>query len=325
MELRAPNGTRYLVEYRQEARVAHSFAVPRYDLDTALLEVARARGAQVLEGFQVTDVIVSDGLLHGVTGRDSTGRVSALRARLVVGADGAHSIVARKLRLRRRVRWPRRLGLVTHLAGVSWPHDYGEMHIGRDGYVGVAPVAADIVSVGLVKPLPRGRLGRPEQALLSALADYPELATRLDAGKPVGPVRGVGPLASDVRSCVGPGFALVGDAAGFFDPFTGEGIFRALRGAEILARAADRALGDDAGPVHLGRPYERARRAAFRSKEQLTALIQLFVHGPGLMDYVVDRLQRRPLLAAQLSKVLGDLAPADETVRPQFLWSLLRP
>jgi flavin-dependent dehydrogenase len=325
MDIRAPNGTHYLVEYRQETGVEHSFAVPRSDLDTALLRVARARGAQVLEGFQVTDVIVSDGLLRGVTGRDSTGRVSALRARLVVGADGAHSVVARKLRLRRRVRWPRRLGLVTHLAGVSWPHDYGEMHIGRDGYVGVAPVAADIVSVGLVKPLPRGRLGRPEQALRSALADYPDLATRLDAGKPVDSVRGVGPLASDVRSCVGPGFALVGDAAGFFDPFTGEGIFRALRGAEILARATDRALGDDAGPIHLGRSYERTRRAAFRSKEQLTALIQIFVHGPGLMNYVVDRLQRRPRLAAQLSRVLGDLAPAEETVRPQFLWSLLRP
>jgi len=124
---------------------------------------------------------------------------------------------------------------------------------------------------------------------------------------------------------VGPGFALVGDAAGFFDPFTGEGIFRALRGAEILASAADQVLSDDAGPVHLGRAYERARRAAFQSKEQLAALIQLFVHGPGFMNYVVDRLQRRPLLAAQLSRVLGDLAPAEETVRPSFLWNLLRP
>src|SRR5690606_21547695 len=110
----------------------------------------------------------------------------------------------------------------------------------------------------------------------------------------------------------------VGDAAGFLDPFTGEGIFRALRGAEILASAANQALAADGGTVHLVHAYARVRCAACRSKERLTLLIQLFVHGPALMDYVIDRLRRRPLLAAQLGSVLGDLAPADEVVRPTF-------
>lgn len=325
MELRSPNGARFLVEYHSGARSEQSLAVPRCDLDATLLQVARARGAQVHEGFQVTDVIVSDGLLHGVMGRESAGQNTALRARLVVGADGAQSVVARALGLRRPARWPRRLGLVTHLTGVSWPHDYGEMHVGRNGYVGVAPVADDLVSVGLVRPLPRGRLGPARTALARALTEYPELAARLETGHSVEAVRGVGPLAHGVRSCVGPGYALVGDAAGFLDPFTGEGVYRALRGAEILASAADRALSIDGGPVHLGRAYELARRAAFRSKEQLTRLIQLFVHWPALMDYLVERLRRRPALAAHLSKVLGDIAPAEEALRPGFLWSLLRP
>ena len=325
MELRSPGGARFLIEYRDGARMVESLAVPRADLDAALLEVARARGARVVEGFRVTDLVMADGRLHGITGRDGSGRTDTMRARLVVGADGVHSVVARTLGLRRARRWPRRLGLVTHLAGVSWPRDYGEMHVGRNGYVGVAPVADDLVSVGLVRPLPCAPLGPPDAALASALAEYPELAARLSAGRPVDAVRGVGPLAHGVRACAGPGYALVGDAAGLLDPFTGEGVFRALRGAEILADSANRVLAASGGTVNLGGSYEPARRAAFRPKERLTALIQLFVHVPVLMDYAVERLRRRPQVAAQLGSVLGDLAPAEKSLRPAFLWSVLRP
>jgi geranylgeranyl reductase family protein len=325
MELLAPSGDRHLMEYRGGARAERSLAVPRHALDMALLQAARSSGARIVEGFRVSNLLEADGRVHGVMGHDSTRRHLTVRARLVVGADGTHSVVARGLGLQRPRSWPPRLGLATRLAGVSWPRDYGEMHVGRRGYVAVAPSGDDLVSIGLVRPMPRGRLGPAEAALASALTEYPDLAARLESGMPVDAVRGVGPLAYGVRSCAGPGYALVGDAAGFLDPFTGEGIFRALRGAEVLAGAADRALSTDVGAVQVNPAYELARRAAFRSKERLTMLIQLFVQRPTLMDYAVERLRRRPALAIRLGSVLGDLAPADEVVRPTFLWSLLRP
>jgi menaquinone-9 beta-reductase len=325
MELRTPGGARYLVEYRDGRSAERSLAVPRDALDLAILRAARASGARVLEGFRVGDLLVAGGQVQGVDGYDDARRPTTLRTRLVVGADGTHSIVARKLGLQRPVRWPPRLGLATRLAGVPWSTDYGEMHLGRHGYVGVAPSGDGLVSVGLVGPLPRGRLGPVESALGRALAELPDLAARLERGRPLDAVRGVGPLGFGVRSCAGPGFALVGDAAGFFDPFTGEGIFRAVRGAEILAGLADRALATDSETIDVGRAYERARQAAFQAKERLTTLIQLFVRVPSFMEYAVDRLRRRPALATRLGWVLGDLAPAEEVVRPGFLWSLLRP
>jgi hypothetical protein len=146
-------------------------ALPRYALDAALLPVARRRGAQVLEGFRVTEMLASGGTVEGVVGGDRAGRSRKLRARLVVGEDGTNLSVARKLRLRRPVRWPRRPGFVAHVAGVSWPDDHGQMQVGRRGYVGLTPLGDGLASVGLVTALPCGRLGRPDAALARALAD----------------------------------------------------------------------------------------------------------------------------------------------------------
>lgn len=327
MELRAPNGDHFRLGYPAPQR---GLSISREILDAALVDLAQARGAHLVECMQVTDLQQDRGVVRGIVGRDARGTGVAVRACLVVGADGAHSVVAARLGLRTERRWPRRLGLVAHVDGVPWPEDYGEMHVGRHGYVGVAPIGTDRVSVGLVRPMPRGRLGTPRSALCAALEEYPELHGRLNPRDDreddrLGDVRGVGPLAHGARANAGPAFALVGDAAGFFDPFTGEGVFRALRGAEILAPIADAALRTHADVVQVGPEYERARRAAFGAKERLTALIQVFVHAPALMNVAIGHLRRRPRLAARLGRALGDLDPADDLLRPGFLTALLRP
>jgi flavin-dependent dehydrogenase len=141
----------------------------------------------------------------------------------------------------------------------------------------------------------------------------------------MGVVRGVGPLAHRVTASAGPGFALVGDAAGFLDPFTGEGVFRALRGAEILAPLAADALAGNDETVDIRSAYERLRRATFGAKEQVTTLIQAFVQVPALMNLAIDRLRRRPRLGARLGRVLGDLEPAESVLRPGFLAAFVAP
>jgi flavin-dependent dehydrogenase len=301
MELQAPSGACHLVEY---GRQHFALSVPRLILDSVLLDLARERGAETREGFRVRSVVQVAGRVRGVIGPSG----ERIDAELVVGADGVHSIVARRVGVRRPARWPRRLGLVAHFEGVSWPEDFGRMLVGRRGYVGIAPLNdSGLVTVGLVRSLPRGRLGSPAAALEASLADYPVQSVRLKSGRLASGVIGVGPLASRVCTCAGPGFALVGDAAGFFDPFTGEGIFRALRSAELLASCPGE--------------YVKRRRAAFAAKGRLVALIQLFVQTPRLMDFVIDRLQQRPHAARSLACALGDLEPA----RLGLAWQLLGP
>jgi geranylgeranyl reductase family protein len=296
--------------------------VPRPIFDQVLLDHARGCGARVQERSRVRGAMLESGRVVGVRVRDSAGETE-LRARFVVVADGLHSSVARSLGLDLPTRWPRRLGLVARYEGVSAINHFGEMHVGRGLYCGLAPVGDGIVNVGLVGALGVKRAGEPiERYFERRLAELPGVVAVLRDARRITTIRGVGPLARRVRRVAGPGYLLVGDAAGFLDPFTGEGVHRALRGAELAADAVEQALqSSDAIPEG----YEAARRAAFAEKERVCLLIQGFLSSPRMFEYVVRRLNERPRVARPLSGVLGDYQPAKPALRPRFLWALLKP
>jgi flavin-dependent dehydrogenase len=114
---------------------------------------------------------------------------------------------------------------------------------------------------------------------------------------------------------------LVGDAAGFYDPFTGEGFTLALRGAELAAGVAHRALAGGASDLRL---YDRLRDEATRDKFRLNRLLQRVVAWPALADALARRLSRRPDLADRLVGIAGDFVPARSAFGPGFLIDLIR-
>jgi len=314
MLIRAPSGASRLVDYRdRDGQPRQGLSIARTCLDSALVELAVENGVRVRQGCRVAGLSYEGGRVTGV----HLANGDTVSAQLVIGADGWHSVIARAAGPPRRVLWPRRLGLVAHMSGVAWPERSGQMWVGQHGYVGVAPLDNDgTLTVGLVRRMPAH--GRASDLFDTELAQYPVLAARLGAGQRTESIMGIGPLARRVRACAGQGWLLVGDAAGFFDPFTGEGIFRALRGAEIAATYANAVLtsgGDDPAC------YAHERRRAFAAKERLTRLIQVFVQVPSLLELALRRLQERPAVAQQLGNVLGDLEPA----RLGLVARLLRP
>ena len=312
-------GESFLVSY-EGGRTALGVARPL--LDGVLLERARDAGARTRERAQVLGVVVEDGRAVGVRVR-SDGRDELLRARLVVGADGLRSTVARSLGLDAPSRWPRRLGLVARYRVESGFGPFAEMHVGDHAYCGLAPVGDDVVTVALVVPLRAKPAGEATTAFFERqLAAVPRVEAALRGGERITPIRGAAPLARRVRRVGGRGYLLVGDAAGFLDPFTGEGVYRALRGAELAAEAAERALGRrDAVPVG----YERARRATFADKEHVCLLIQAFLASGRLFEYGLRRLRERPPAARVLCRALGDYGPARPALNSAYLFSLLRP
>jgi flavin-dependent dehydrogenase len=116
------------------------------------------------------------------------------------------------------------------------------------------------------------------------------------------------------------GALLVGDAADFFDPFTGEGIYRALHGADLAAQAILAALAE-AGPVTAGqlRGYAEARRRAFAGTWNVERLIGYGMLWPGLFNRAIRLLGNRPGMGDTLIGVTGDCLPARAVLNPFFL------
>jgi flavin-dependent dehydrogenase len=145
------------------------------------------------------------------------------------------------------------------------------------------------------------------------------VARRLSGRRRLTPIRGASPIGSRVSAAAGPGWMLVGDAAGFIDPFTGEGIYRALRSARAAVGAL--AAGED-GAHHR---YLAARRRAFAAKDALTWVVQGMLASGPMMGYALRRLASRPALAEELGSALGDCRPASDVLSPAYLARVLRP
>jgi geranylgeranyl reductase family protein len=330
MRVISPNGRSVVLDYagNGEARQMGVLTAPRRVLDALLVEHARRCGAEVRERVKVEGVATREGQATGVVCKSRNGRSEEIAARLVVGADGVHSAVVRSLGLAATLRWPQNLGMVAHYEGYNGLDDWGEMHVSARGYAGLAPLSGGLVNVGLVMPMSSRR--KPTEQGTSELFEdfalsFPQVRRVLAGAHRVTSVRGVGPIGARVKRTSGAGFMLVGDAAGFFDPFTGEGVYKALRGAELLAEVATAALAkDDLSAQSLAR-YSALRRAEFTAKDVVCRLVQGLVGLPPAMDYVVARLERRERARRVMAGVIGDYMDARAALSPAYMWTLLRP
>lgn len=298
--------------------VTRGLALPRRRLDVVLLDAARAAGADVRTGFRVTDVLPG-----GVRGRGPGGATETCRARVVVGADGLRSVVARRTGAVARPPRLRKLSLTAHLPGVRQAGPFGEMHLGDGLCAGVAPVdaAGNLFNVTLVADADRfGRdVARSPAAFFTAmLARFPRLRGRLDVPRGL-PLLASGPFDVPTRRVVAPGHALVGDAAGYFDPFTGQGIYQAMAGAERLAAVLTPLLQRAAGPVPVARTWAGTHRRLVAGARVLQRVIETVIARPALADLAVARLARRPTVTRALLAATGDLKPARSVFAPAVL------
>ena len=331
MRVHSPDGTSFTGSFGAPTGFTpfrdYGIAVRRPLLDALLLARAEQAGARIREGTDVRDVSRGDdGRVNGVVVRVS-GEPVTLRARLVIGADGLRSVVARRTELGAHGRWPRRLALVCHFRGVQHDADVGDMHVFDGGYTGFAPVGDGLTNVAVVIPTRRSReIGNDRDAIMDQLLRAtPRVAARLANAERATPTRAVGPFNWHARTAWSPGVALVGDAADFFDPFTGEGMYAAMRGAELLtpyAFEAVRSKGPREADVALA-AYDRCRRNEFAGKWKVERVIAAAVESPALINRAAIALQRRPELADTLVGVTGDFVPASQVLRPKYIFSLL--
>lgn len=316
--IRSPGGRWFGGGYGDglDASPAEGVAVDRRDLDETLLGAARAAGADVREGRRVFELLRNGGRVVGVRARGPDGEPETLRAEFVVGADGLRSRVARLLGPVRGGPRPR-LALVARLHGVTGLGTRGELRLTRDGVVGSVPIGRHRANVTLVVPRSEGRRlasdpegffrDRVREVGLGPRTDGARLTRRLDV---------TGPFEARPARQTSPGVLLVGDAAGYFDPLTGQGVYGALAGAALAARAVAASLeAPDGEPDRLAE-YERALDRLLEPVRRVQRLIDGAVRRTVLIEPLAVLLGARPGLARLLLEVTGDRLPAGALLRP---------
>jgi len=323
MKIIAPDGTaldgRYPTSGPWRGYRDHALAIPREALDRILVDRARSLPVDVRERHRVTGLLRDAGAVVGVTAQDEDGKDVQIAARLVVGADGRASVVAASLGLMRPHRL-RRMALIQHVSGLEGLDDRGEIYLDPPDYAILNPVAPGLVNLGLVVPLGHARpfARRLETFFTARLKQLRHLAPRLEGMKPAGRLLVMGPLAYRVSEPRVGGVLLAGDAAGFYDPFTGEGIFTALRSAELLTETAHAALTRDDLSVESLAAYADARGREFAGKSRVTRGIQLLIARRRLANLAAHALARRPALLDALLGVIGDFVPPGSLLGTAF-------
>jgi flavin-dependent dehydrogenase len=247
----------------------HGRALTRRDLDWLLVQHAIDAGAAFEPGVAVRAPIVEEqrGVARVAGVRTGTnGDAHELRARVTIAADGRHSTLAFALGLARHPKTPRRWAVGAYYQDVADLGHAGEMHIRRGRYIGIAPLPGGLANACVV--LPAGADLRtvrdPAAFLAQEIARDVGLRERFAGARAVGRATVLGPLAVDAADRAVDGLLLAGDAAGFIDPMTGDGLRFAVRGAELAAAAALSALTDGWHGVHG--TLASKRRAEFSGK-----------------------------------------------------------
>ncbi len=259
MTVTGPGGAQVSATYPHGLRGA---AIARRDLDQVLLHAAIAAGAEFEPGVAARAPVMAGGAVTGVH-VSRRGRSCTLSARVVIGAEGRHARLAFALGLSRFVTSPKRWAFGAYFTDVEGLGDRGEMHIRPDGYIGVAPLPGGLANVCVVRELARGlrapgselravpelldpkpeaRSLKPDTVIADAIAGDPALKERFNRARRVSAPITLGPLGIESVAAGCPGLLLAGDAAGFIDPMTGDGLRFALRGGELAAEAALREL-----------------------------------------------------------------------------------
>lgn len=240
-----------------------TWQVLRSDFDRMMMDTAQEKGACVVEGAMVLEVLLEGDRATGVRVRLPDRAERTIAAAVIVDATGQSALMARRLKMKKEVPKLRKGSIYTHYEGAVRDEgiDEGATLImsteNRDSWFWYIPLLGDRVSVGVVGSMDyllQGRDGTPAEIFAEELALCRPLQERLSQARQLFPVKTTKDFSYRSERLSGEGWVLVGDAFGFLDPIYSSGIFLALKSGEMAADAICEGLGkDDVSADQLGK------------------------------------------------------------------------
>ncbi len=287
--------------------------------DNVLFQHAKSqKTVDTIEGFHFTELVQENGSVVGVTGKGGSGDEATFRAKVVVGADGAMSLVAQQTGAFERdpEHW---VGAYrSYFKGVTGMTDDIEIHFVDDvlpGYFWIFPLDNGLANVGIgvleseiKKSKDSKRPINMRNSMYKLIAEHPMFRHRFTNATedPASRKGWLLPLGSKHRPMVGNGWALVGDAAALIDPFSGEGLGNAMVSGRLAAKeiASCIAKGDVSKSALF--PYEENVRAELDEELQMSWKLQKLGRYKWLLNYVIRRAANSEHVRRTISDMLAD-------------------
>lgn len=298
------------------------WAVPRIELDDVLLKAALEAGAQLVTG-RVEDVKNSPESVS-IWVREGDG-VRTLQAPLLIGADGLHSIVAKKCGLTAQPHGHQRFALGGHYTGFGGLDGFVEMFVEGSSYFAVNPFDATHANVMLIvgEDDLAARREDVDRFVVQTAERLSGSTLRFSGARLEGKRIAIGPLAHRTKALARGRVLLAGDAAGFVDPFTGQGIYLALRGAAQVAETVPKILQAPAKRVSLLRFYQVQLRREMVQRARLASLVKWVIRSRVLSRRAARNLSRDPSRVTELLDALTGCAEPREAFRLSSLAALI--
>ena len=322
----APNHKHLDIAFKNEENHSPGFVAKRYEFDNFFFnQIKDAPGVSVFQNHTVTEITyLEDKVLIKTKDKKFT-------AKIIIGADGAYSVVNKQLSKNKVDKKHYCAGLRQYYENVNGFHEgkYVELHFYKEllpGYFWIFPLPNNQanVGVGMLSSAVSKRKINLKEKFADILHNHPNVKERFKNARPLEPVRGFGlPIGSKKRACSGDRYLLLGDAASLIDPFTGEGIGNAIRSGRVAADHLLRAFDQNCFHATFNKAYDKEIYSRMWNELRVSRSLQTLSSYPRLFDFVVNKAQKNKSIQLLLTSMLDDLDLKKELTKPGFYFKLL--